>query len=143
MQINEDDGKKKFKAAQDLIGFQDRAAQIAEQIATAQEGRREAYARTLGGFGQGDAERQRIEAQNQLYKEAERYQAQLTKTTPKDLLGSDDYIQKMMAIKATLDTSLSDHDAYYKRLKDMQGDWSLGASSALANYRDEAANVYR
>ena len=143
VQINEDDGKKKLKAAQDLLGFQDRAAQIAEQIAAAQEGRREAYTRTLGGFGQSDSERQRIEAQNQLYKEAERYQAQLTKTTPKDLLGSDDYVQKMMAIKATLDTSLSDHDAYYKRLKDMQGDWSLGASSALANYRDEAANVYR
>jgi lambda family phage tail tape measure protein len=143
VQIEEDGAKKKLKAAQDLLGFQDRAAQLAEQIANAQEGRREGYARTLGGFGQSDSDRQCIEATNQLYREAERYQAQLTKSTPKDLLGSEEYIRQMMAIKGTLDTSLSDHDAYYKRLKELQGDWSLGASSALANYRDEAANVYR
>jgi lambda family phage tail tape measure protein len=140
-QIEDEEAKKKAKRAQDTIMFQDRAAQIQEQIETAQAGRRDAYARTLGGFGKSDAEQQRIQEINGLYRESMRLQDQLTKATPKSQLGSDNYLAEIASIKNSLSVSMADHASYYANLQKMQGSWSLGASSALATYAEESANV--
>jgi lambda family phage tail tape measure protein len=121
--------------------FTERAAQIQDQIENTRTNRQEGYGRTLAAFGQSDQERQRLEDQQQLYRENERLQAQLTKATPKELLGSDQYIEEMVKIKGALDQSLADHNTYYEGLKAKQGDWLNGATRALGTYIDEVQNV--
>lgn len=141
--IEDEEAKKKTKLAQEAVAFQNRAAQLQEQIANSQAERRDGYARTLGGFGKSDNEQQRIQEVNGLYRESLRLQDQLTKATPKDLLGSEDYRTALASIQGSLSISLADHAKYYADLKKMQGDWSLGAKSALATYAEDSANVAR
>ncbi|MGF6526052.1 phage tail tape measure protein [Variovorax sp. PvP013] len=141
--IEDEEAKKKAKLAQEAIAFQDRAAQLQEQIASAQAERREGYGRALGAFGKSDFEQQRIQEINGLYRESLRLQDQLTKATPKSQLGSENYLAEIASIKSALGTSLADHATYYGELKRMQSDWSLGAQSALATYAEDSANVAR
>lgn len=123
--------------------FTERAAQIQDQIANSQQSRREGYDRTLGAFGRSDQERQRLEDQQQLYRENERLQAQLTKAMPKELPGSDQYITEMTKIKGALDQSLADHNDYYAALQAAQGNWVNGATRALGTYIEEVDNASR
>lgn len=121
--------------------FDERFAQIQDQIASTRTNRQEGYGRSLATFGASDQERQRLEDQKQLYRENERLQAQLTKATPQDQLGSDKYIMRMAEIKGALDQSLADHTTYYEALKQKQGDWVNGATRALGTYIEEVQNV--
>lgn len=121
--------------------FAERAAQIQQEIVSAREGRIEQYDRQIGAFGQGDMQREMIQAQNSLYREFQRRQAQLLKDTPEHMLGSDKYISESMKIKQALDQALADHQGYYARLREEQSKWENGMSRALHNYADDAANV--
>lgn len=118
-----------------------RAAQINEQMASNRIGRSEQYQRQLGAFGMGREAQQRVAAVQAIYKEYQRYEDQLTKSTPKDMLGSKEYMDAVEKIRAGLGKSLADYDAYYAALKEKQGDWTNGASQAVQDYLDSAQNV--
>lgn len=119
----------------------ERSAQIGESINSQRGGQQEQYGRTLGAFGMGRAEQERVAAYNQIQKEYQRYQEQLTKATPKDLLGSQQFLDAQANIQAGLDGSLKDYEAYYDQLKDKQGDWRNGAMQSFYDYQDAARNV--
>lgn len=121
--------------------FAERAAQIRQEIATAREGRLEQYGRQLGAFGKSDFEREMVSGQNDIFREFQRRQAQLLKSTPDHLLGSDKYIADAMAIKAALDQALADHETYYARLRQEQGNWENGYKRAMANYIQAAGDI--
>lgn len=143
VKAQQDKTKELEKQAEAQKRFDERYAQIQDQIANSQESRREGYGRTLGAFGRSDQERQRIEEQQAIYRENERMQAQLTKATPKDQLGSDQYITRMTAIKGALDQTLRDHDKFWTDFKAKQGNWVNGATRALGTYIEEVDNASR
>src|SRR5690606_2002657 len=110
------------------IKFRERAAQLGDEMEAARAGRREQYDRQLGSVGLSDRTREQIEAQASIYREAQRLQAQLLKSTPEHMLGSKEYMAEVVRIKEHLDKSLADHNAYYDALRKAQGNMSVGMS---------------
>lgn len=125
----------------DSIKLQERSAQIQASIQSSAEGRQEQQQRNLDAFGQGSQQREQAEAAASIFREFRRYQDQLNKNTPKDLLGSEQYLTEREKIGQGLRDALAVHDEYYEKLKEKQADWSNGASEAFADYMDNAQNL--
>ncbi|WP_236233695.1 phage tail tape measure protein [Pseudomonas tohonis] len=123
------------------IKFQERSAQIQASIVSSQEGRNEQYSRQLGAFGQGQRELERVQSEASIFREFRRYQDQLNKATPKDLLGSDQYKEATQEIKDGLNDALRANEDYYRKLDELRGDWVNGQKSAFADYADSAKDV--
>lgn len=132
-----------IQAREALLKMQERGRQIEQSIASARESRQEQYERTLGAMGQGDVVAQRVQAQQALRREFQRYQDQLNRATPKDLLGTEQHREQVSAIQAALQSALAEQEAYYARVDEMQSSWALGAQQALASYVDSSRNAYR
>lgn len=130
-----------LRVKNEVAKLDERARQISEQMASAEASRSELYQRQLGAFGQGRDAQQRVAAMQVIYKEYQRYEDQLIKATPKDLLGSQKFRNEVNEIHSSLTKSLADFDAYYDAIKQKQGDWSNGAESAFQDYLSSAQNV--
>ncbi len=126
---------------QELQKLTERAAQLDASIASALASQAEQYGRQLDGAGMGDQYRDRLNQQKSIYREFQRYQEQLDKATPKDLLGSDEYKNASAKIQDGLTKSLQQNEAYYRELDRLNADWTTGASDAWANYLTNASNV--
>lgn len=126
---------------QELQKLTERAAQLDASIASALASQQEQYGRQLDGAGMGDQYRERLNQQKSIYREFQRYQEQLDKATPKDLLGSDQYNEAAAKIRAGQEKALKQSRDYYAELDRQNGDWTNGASDAWANYLINARNV--
>ncbi|WP_146120243.1 phage tail tape measure protein [Paraburkholderia sp. BL21I4N1] len=133
--------EKEIQHREDVQKLQERSAQIDASMASYQKGQNDQYGRQLGAFGMGSEAQKNAQAVKSVYAEYQRLQEQLDKATPKDLIGGADYVKASADIKAGLDQSLQDYDAYYASLKAKQADWTNGASAAIANYMDSAQNM--
>jgi len=125
----------------DSIKLQERSAQLQETIRASLEGRQEQQQRQLDAFGLGRRELERVQAEASIFREFRRYQAQLDKATPSDLLGSEQYNTAVQEIKAGLADALAANEDYYEKLDELQADWKNGASSAFADYIDETKDI--
>lgn len=123
------------------LKLQERSAQLQQTIAASSQGRREQYDRQLSAFGQGNAAQQQAAEAANIFREFRRYQDELNKSTPKDLLGSAQYLEARDQIGQGLRDALSEHENYYKRLEELQSSSMLGAKAAFANFADDATNV--
>lgn len=94
------------------------------------------FMRELDAFGKGDWANGVIEALSSV---EERYRQIIRdrQNSPHGL--SQD---ELKAIQESLHEELIMVRDHYDQLKDLQGDWTLGASSALQNYADQAANLF-
>lgn len=94
------------------------------------------FMRELDAFGKGDWAHGVIEALSSV---EERYRQIIRdrQNSPHGL--SQD---ELKAIQESLQEELIMVRDHYAQLKKLQGDWSLGASSALQNYADQAANLF-
>lgn len=94
------------------------------------------FMRELDAFGKGDWANGVIEALSSV---EERYRQIIRdrQNSPHGL--SQD---ELKAIQESLHEELIMVRDHYAQLKDLQGDWTLGASSALQNYADQAANLF-
>ncbi|AWG34022.1 phage tail tape measure protein [Alcaligenes aquatilis] len=94
------------------------------------------FMRELDAFGKGDWANGVIEALSSV---EERYRQIIRdrQNSPHGL--SQD---ELKAIQESLHEELVMVRDHYAQLKELQGDWSLGASSALQNYADQAANLF-
>jgi lambda family phage tail tape measure protein len=133
--------EKEVQHRDEVAKLQERSAQIDASIKSYQGGQTEQYGRQLDAFGMGAEAEKKVQAVKSIYAEYQRLQEQLDKATPKDLIGGADYLKASADIKAGLDQSLQDYDAYYAALKDKQADWSNGAATAFANFIDSTHNV--
>ncbi|MGZ9568775.1 phage tail tape measure protein [Alcaligenes nematophilus] len=131
------------KAREALLKFQERAAQVSEQMAAARVNQNEQHQRVLDAFGLGDKALERVEAQRSIYREFERYERQLSRGADLGLIGQERYREESDKIQAELQRRLAMEQSYYAEVDKLQSRWVLGASQGLANYSDEAANVYR
>ncbi len=126
---------------QELQKLTERAAQLDASIASTLASQAEQYGRQLDGAGLGDQYRERLNQQKSIYREFQRYQEQLDKATPKDLLGSDQYNEAADKIRAGQEKALKQSRDYYAELDRQSGDWSLGAQDAYQNYLASARDV--
>ncbi|MEM5325169.1 phage tail tape measure protein [Paraburkholderia sp. JHI2823] len=133
--------EKEVAHRQDVQKLLERSQQISASMASYQKGQTEQYARQLDAFGMGSDAVKNAQAVKSIYAEYQHLQEQLDKATPKDLIGGDDYQKATANIKAGLDQSLKDYDAYYAALKTKQGDWVNGFTAGVANYLDSAHNM--
>ncbi|OZI61551.1 phage tail tape measure protein [Bordetella genomosp. 11] len=130
-----------IKLKTESLQLDERARQLLLSIQSAQSSQGDQYARQLAGAGRGSQEQERIRSAQTLVRQYQRYQDQLTKATPKDLLGSDQYRQASLEISDQLDVALADQQDYYRQLDELQSDWKTGASSALEDYADSVRNA--
>lgn len=121
--------------------FDERARQRGETIRNNSDSRNEQYQRSLGAFGLSERQRQEVEAQRTVFREFQRMQLDLVKNTPEHLLGSDKYVTEMTKIKEAQDQALQDLQGYFDSVRQLQGDWTNGATRALSTYVDDVANV--
>lgn len=133
--------EKEVQQKQELAKLDERAADVMRQISTYRADQADGYQRSLGAMGMGSQAQQQAQALNQIQKEFQRYQDRLTKETPKDLLGSDQFKADSAKISAAMQDSLKAADDYYDALRSKQADWKNGATEAFADYRDSAANM--
>ncbi len=124
-----------------LQKLEERSAQLNESMASAYSGAGDQYLRQLNAYGKGDKAVERTDSTASIYKEYQRYQEQLDKATPKELLGSDAYKQETANIKTQLDARLQQQSDYYAQLDALQGDWTNGATAAYQNYIDSAKDI--
>jgi len=106
---------------------------VGDRLTTAQQ----KYNRELAAMGQGDWARR---VNGELQSIADKYNdiIEQRRTSDKGLSAQDE-----AALRAAMDRELQMATEFYDRLKEKQGSWLLGASDGLANYADEAANVYQ
>lgn len=106
---------------------------IGDRLTTAQQ----KYNRELEAMGQGDWARQ---VNGELQSIADKYNdiIEQRRTSDKGLSEQDE-----AALRAAMERELKMATDFYDALKEKQGSWLLGASDGLANYADEAANVYQ
>ncbi len=126
---------------QELQKLTERAAQLDASIASTLASQAEQYGRQLDGAGMGDQYRERLNQQKSIYREFQRYQEQLDKATPKDLLGSDQYNEAAEKIRAGQAKALKQSEDYYAELDRQNADWTLGAKDAYQDYLASAKNV--
>lgn len=120
-----------------LLAFQEN---LNSQLSLAQSGLNE----RLAGAGLGDESLQRLQEQQQIQQS---YQQQMDRLTndynQSDKNGSttDLYNKETASLQSALQQRLVMQKDYYAQVDQQQSDWSLGASAAFQNYRDQAANV--
>ncbi|MCX5592022.1 phage tail tape measure protein [Alcaligenes endophyticus] len=131
------------KAREASLKFQERAAQIAQQMASARLNQNEQYQQSLDALGLGDKAAERVQAQRSIYKEFERYQKQLSLEASKGHIDSGSYRNESEKIQAELRRRLAMQDSYYVEMDRRQQSWVLGASQGFSNYSDGAANAFQ
>lgn len=94
------------------------------------------FMRELEAFGQGERVRQ---LNADLAKVEDRYRSIIDARRNSPLGLSD---EELAQIRASLEIELEMVREFHEQKLALQKDWALGASAALANYADEAANVY-
>ena len=97
---------------------------------------------TLGAIGLGSQAATELKTKQDSVKEYAKYQEELYKEFSKNKqLETKEYTDATAAIKAGLAERLLANQTYYDTLKQKQGDWTNGASTATANYLDSLGNV--
>ena len=117
-----------------LAAFQ---TNLASQLSKAQIG----LDNNLAGMGMGDQMRQRLQEQLSIQQQ---YQTQLDALEQQHNEGriSDSlYGKETEALRAALQQRLTMQQGYYTAVDQAQSDWSLGASSALQTYAEQANDV--
>lgn len=125
----------------DRIKFLERAAQVEESIKNANENRQQQYERMLAGAGMGSRERQRINEQNDIAREFNRYREQLTRRASEGVINGDEYTSALAKIDQGYKDALASSDAFYREDDKKRGNWVNGANDAFADYIDSAKNV--
>ncbi|CAN7613262.1 phage tail tape measure protein [Caballeronia sp. LjRoot34] len=133
--------EKQVKYKEALATLAERSAQIDSSMANYQQNQTDQYSRELDAFGMGSDALKNAQAVKSIYAEYQREQDQLAKSAKDGTIDSPQYAADSAKIKAGLDQSLANYDAYYSSLKTKQADWTNGATAALANSMDSANNM--
>ncbi|MBT2180994.1 phage tail tape measure protein [Ralstonia pickettii] len=133
--------ERRLQIKQDALKLDERMVQLNAQMANYQQSQREQYGRQLDAIGMGSEAQKNAQAVKSIYREYEKLQAELDKATPKSQLGGEAYLAERQRIHDGLQQSLQDYTDYYDTLKAKQGDWTNGATQAIANYVDKQRDM--
>ncbi|MCD0495909.1 phage tail tape measure protein [Achromobacter sp. MY14] len=110
-------------------------------LSSSREVEQRQYDDQLAGMGMGDRAQEELRARQSIVRD---YQRQLDQATRDNTLGktSDDtYRAETALLSEHLRQRMEMQQAYFDNVRKAQGDWKSGATSALDNYLDSAANV--
>lgn len=99
------------------------------------------YADQVAGVGLGDRAQEELRARQAILRDYQRQQAQFDRSMASGLMLPETYQSNTALLKEHLDLRLSMQQQYFDQVREAQGNWKNGATSALANYMDAAANV--
>ncbi|WP_247269775.1 phage tail tape measure protein [Pseudomonas sp. YL2] len=99
------------------------------------------YDMDLAGMGLGDKTRERLQQEMQIRQQYENDLKALAAQRTSGDLGQEDYTRQTEALREELSARLVLQQDYFNQVDKAQSDWSIGASSALHNYIDQARDV--
>jgi lambda family phage tail tape measure protein len=136
--------KQEEKRAKAVLATANAADGVRRQIADDQRQQREQYDDRLGVIGLGSEAAEQLRSREQIERQYARTQRQFTEEAARNkTLETEVYVQGSKDIQDALKVALEANRNYYADVKRQQADWSLGAAAAIANYRDESANVFK
>lgn len=106
------------------------------------------YARQLQGFGMGNKFREKAGGVQQIddkyaedLRRLEDSKRQAVYDGKWDSAAEERYAKELAMVLGFKDSALAAYEDYWAKKTRLEGDWSVGASEAVRNYFDEAANV--
>lgn len=99
------------------------------------------YADQVAGVGLGDRAQEELRARQAILRDYQRQQAQFDRSMASGQMLPETYRSQTAVLKEHLDLRLSMQQQYFDQVRDAQANWKNGATSALGNYLDSAANV--
>lgn len=139
-----EEAAKAIKRQEEALGrFRDASEALSLTVSSAVEGRAEGRTSALSGVGRGDRAREELEAQRQLNREYEKYETQLAKSAARNgvALDSPEFLKGQQALRDARDQELAAQSDYFDRLRELQGNYLVGATRALENYYEASRNV--
>lgn len=96
---------------------------------------------SLKSLGLGDKEQRRLQEELRITEDYTRQMRRLRDQNNQGQLSDDLYRQETAALEDALRTRLQMQRDYYDEVDKAQGDWTLGARAAYANYLDSARDI--
>jgi lambda family phage tail tape measure protein len=129
--------------AQALEKTQNKADGLRRSMADSLASQREQYDDRLSVMGLGSQSAERLASRVKIEREYARFRAQLTEEAAKNkTLESDAYKNGVADIEASLQRALEANERYYGRVDELRSNSMLGLSQAVANYGDNAADLF-
>jgi lambda family phage tail tape measure protein len=146
VKAREEAAKEQEKQLRALERFQQRAAQMADQIEFSNADRRAGFELEVAGFGLSLRQREQMREEAEVKRQFQAMQLQLQRSAdPELLLTNPDYLREFEAaqqkIKSGMADALRDVEAGFAALDAAQSNWANGASEALRDYVDEARDA--
>lgn len=110
-------------------------------LASTRELEQQQYADQVAGGGVGDRAQEELRARQGILRDHQRQQAQFDRSMASGQITQETYQSETALLQEHLNLRLSMQQQYFDRVREAQGNWKNGATSALANYLDSAANV--
>ena len=102
---------------------------------------RQQYADQVAGVGLGDRAQEELRARQAILRDYQRQQAQFDRSMASGQMTKEVYQSQTALLQEHLNLRLSMQQGYFDQVREAQMDWKNGATSALDNYLDSAANV--
>ncbi|MDH1522537.1 phage tail tape measure protein [Achromobacter mucicolens] len=102
---------------------------------------RQQYADQVAGVGLGDRAQEELRARQAILRDHQRQQAQFDRAMASGQISQQTYESETKLLQEHLQLRLSMQQGYFDQVREAQADWKNGATSALDNYLDSAANV--
>ncbi len=99
------------------------------------------YADQVAGVGLGDRAQEELRARQAILRDYQRQQAQFDRSMASGQMTQETYQSQTALLQEHLNLRLSMQQQYFDQVREAQGNWKNGATSALDNYLDSAANV--
>ncbi|WP_312993963.1 phage tail tape measure protein [Achromobacter animicus] len=99
------------------------------------------YADQVAGVGLGDRAQEELRARQAILRDYQRQQSQLDRSMASGQISQETYQSQTALLQEHLNLRLSMQQQYFDQVREAQGNWKNGATSALENYQDSAANV--
>ena len=99
------------------------------------------YADQVAGVGLGDRAQEELRARQAILRDYQRQQSQFDRSMASGQISQETYQSQTALLQEHLNLRLSMQQQYFDQVREAQGNWVNGATSALANYLDSASNV--
>lgn len=110
-------------------------------LAATRELEQQQYADQVAGVGLGDRAQEELRARQAILRDYQRQMVQFDRSMASGQITPETYESETKLLQEHLQLRLSMQQEYFDQVRGAQADWKNGATSALDNYLDSAANV--
>jgi lambda family phage tail tape measure protein len=110
-------------------------------LSSSREVEQRQYRDQLAGVGMGGRQQEELRARQAIVRDYQRQLDQATRDRTVGKISEETYQAETQLLAEHLQQRLLMQQGYFDKVREAQGNWTNGASSALQDYADEAANV--